>query len=131
MMKKLFLFTLLVSSFLVISCSNENTTGSTEKQPIGTGIDSKWYNTYSGNISDKTSGGEILVILKIDSTGVTITMGTMDLPTLPPEVIVKDSDTQYHTLSTTDNNFTFVFDDGGVTFTVNPNAGSGYLTKQQ
>ncbi|MEI0700995.1 hypothetical protein [Brachyspira intermedia] len=128
MIKKLFLFTLLVSSFLVISCSNKDTTG---EQPIGTGIDSKWYNTYSGSISDKTTGEKIPVILKIDSTGVTITMNTIPFPTLPPETIVKDSDTQYHTLTTTDNNFTFVFDDGGVTFSVNPNVGSGYLTKQQ
>ncbi|ASJ20911.1 hypothetical protein [Brachyspira hampsonii] len=126
MIKKLFLFTLLVSSFLVISCSNKDTTGST-----GTGIDSKWYGTYSGNIYDPNgSSAAIQVTLKVDSTGATITMMGLPLPTLPQEVIVKDSDTKYHSLSNNENSFTFVFDSGGVNLTVNPNSGSGYLTKQ-
>ena len=45
MIKKLFLFTLLVSSFLVISCSNKDTTA-----PTVTGIDSSYIGTYTGKI---------------------------------------------------------------------------------
>ncbi|MBW5389919.1 hypothetical protein [Brachyspira hampsonii] len=48
MIKKLFLFTLLVSSFLVISCSNKDTTGAT-----GTGIDSKYDGTYYYGTSER------------------------------------------------------------------------------
>ncbi|OEJ15374.1 hypothetical protein BFL38_13870 [Brachyspira hampsonii] len=47
MMKKLFLFTLLVSSFLVISCSNKDTTS-----PTGTGIEQQYRGyRYSGDAS--------------------------------------------------------------------------------
>ncbi|PTY39800.1 hypothetical protein [Brachyspira hampsonii] len=48
MIKKLFLFTLLVSSFLVISCNNKDKTGPNN---ASVGIDTIYAGTYSGNTS--------------------------------------------------------------------------------
>ena len=58
MIKKLFLFTLLVSSFLVISWSNKDTTGATSSSG---GIDSKYAHKYSGNVTHKYNGSSTLV----------------------------------------------------------------------
>uniref|UniRef100_UPI003F4C0551 hypothetical protein n=1 Tax=Brachyspira catarrhinii TaxID=2528966 RepID=UPI003F4C0551 len=105
MMKKLFLFTLLVSSFLVISCSNENTTGSTGTETrVGTGIDLKYAGAIYEASNVKKKNGTVLSILQItisNDGGYKIyyretsdVSGTSDA--LPSEIF-KVSETKYNT----------------------------------
>ncbi|MEI0700996.1 hypothetical protein [Brachyspira intermedia] len=103
MMKKLFLFTLLVSSFLVISCSNKDTTGSTEEKPIGTGIDSIYVGTYEGTIYNPdptTQSMTFTLTVNADGGG---SLKCVSNPTVPNDInkvffstdIDKYSDTKY------------------------------------
>lgn len=138
MMKKLFLFTLLVSSFLVISCSNEDTTGATEEKPIGTGIDAKYAYTYEGTEANPNDHNQsITMILIVDSNG----GGSLEIKSTIPEItsdkknftssqIDKYSDTKY---KFQDGSFEFNFSNDGSTVDV-ISGGASLLTlnkKQQ
>ncbi|OEJ15375.1 hypothetical protein BFL38_13875 [Brachyspira hampsonii] len=110
MMKKLFLFTLLFSSFLVISCGNDTTNPETEEplpvpeieKPIsvGTGIDSKYVGTYENN-SAQGVNGSMQVIYEVRADGGIRTTIRYDDPSsifvgnIKPESIDKYSDTKY------------------------------------
>ena len=65
MIKKLFLFTLLVSSFLVISCSSENATGSIIVIP------STWYGTYKYSATTET-GVSVESTITVSENGISI-----------------------------------------------------------
>ncbi|OEJ15376.1 hypothetical protein BFL38_13880 [Brachyspira hampsonii] len=111
-MKKLFLFTLLVSSFLVISCSNKDTTGSTAAV-----IDSKWHGTYSGPATDPIAG-QVTLTMVVDANGITLTevasTGESGSATIPNAQITKVSDDTY----TAGNGiFKFVFTADSLTYT--------------
>ena len=96
MMKRLFLFTLLVSGFLVISCSNKNTTG------VSSGIiDHKWHGTYAGEVLDLSRDTES-VKLFVDANGFQVSLffnsGTEVVDTMySNETIMKVSDNTYVT----------------------------------
>ena len=66
MIKKLFLFTLLVSSFLVISCSNKDKTA-----PTTAVIDSKWYGTYKYSATTET-GVSVESTITVSENGISI-----------------------------------------------------------
>ncbi|PTY39799.1 hypothetical protein [Brachyspira hampsonii] len=93
MIKKLFLFTLLVSSFLVISCSNKDTTGATAAV-----IDSKWYGTYSGTVTDPSAGQSTLTMV-VNANGITVTQnassGESGSTQITNDKIIKVSDNTY------------------------------------
>ena len=95
MIKKLFLFTLLVSGFLVISCSNKNTTG------VSSGIiDHKWHGTYYGKVFDLSIRIEYVELI-VDDNGFRIKLFLYDGNEVDSiysnEMIMKLSDNTYIT----------------------------------
>ena len=96
MIKKLFLFTLLVSSFLVISCNNKDTTGPTT--PTVTSIDSKWYGTYKYSLAE--GGMSVESTITVSASGIEIketVNGKTESSSLGNENLVKVSDDVYKT----------------------------------
>lgn len=128
MMKKLFLFTLLVSSFLVISCSNENTTGSTEEKPIGTGIDLKYAGAVYEALNVQKKNGTVLSVFRITISNEggyklfyveEVSGASYNGETYPNEVL-KFSDTKYGNVY---SDVTFEFSIDGSTLTLHdPNS---------
>ena len=128
MMKKLFLFTLLVSSFLVISCSNKDTTGSTV-----TGIDSSYIGTYTGKMKyDTASSLEYQSTLVVNNDGsASFTVDTIfDNFNIPKADITKTGEGKY-TAYGIDFSFTGSSVTIKITFPGSTPSMSGTLTEQQ
>ncbi|AEM22908.1 hypothetical protein Bint_2302 [Brachyspira intermedia PWS/A] len=132
MIKKLFLFTLLVSSFLVISCSNEDTTGSTGTETrVGTGIDLKYAGEIYEALNVQKKNGTVLSVLRItisnDGGYKLFYVETSDANTYNGEVVPKEifkvSDTKYNTEFFGEVTRTFEFASDGSTLTLHePNS---------
>lgn len=129
MMKKLFLFTLLVSSFLVISCSNEDTTGSTGTETrVGTGIDLKYAGAIYEALNVQKKNGTVLSVFRITISNEggyklfyveEVSGASYNGETYPNEVL-KFSDTKYGNVY---SDVTFEFSIDGSTLTLHePNS---------
>ena len=71
MIRKLFLFSLLSASFLIVSCSSQDKTGS----DVGSGVDQKYAKGYYGNVTENEGGTYSAIMLVSDDGSVSITYG--------------------------------------------------------
>ncbi|WP_143277841.1 hypothetical protein [Brachyspira sp. G79] len=121
MTKKIFLFTLLVSSFLVISCGNDSTNPETEK-PIGTGIDTKYVGTYENNAAEGKNGTMQVIYEVTTDGGINTTInyysnGQTYTGALLAKEIDKYSDTKYKSSFGAGETFEFSADGSSLTIT--------------
>ncbi|WP_096735867.1 hypothetical protein [Brachyspira sp. G79] len=112
MIKKLFLFTLLVSSFLVISCNNKDKTGTGASPEIET-----YAGTYNGNMSytvDPSQNFQTTLTVNADGSVVLNISSIFDTPLTISKSELQNNGGGKYTCSGTDAGFT-----GTITFQFN------------